>query len=347
MGVERILHPSFPKEAAEPYLELDLRGYWVFLGYLNQKYIEDTRELLASSPLGPDQCLVLLGSDGKRERHAQSKTDIAIVQRSSPGNLSSQGFMDSFDRTHIKNFTEVFDLQLFEEPEVKTVGDPTLMVSDAYPYVFAGEKRRIYPDRMLNTVYLLGNQDVYTEARRQVLREMTDNDKRSGVIRRELVKQLKSYRKCMETGLYRDRPTFTQDPPFQYYDEDPEIYSTGFKIGFLRTMQRFLDIAVVVGIQQGFFSIDEAVVNLPTTSPDRITYLCGKGLFNGAKRCEGAVDSYLWFLQQYHFAQELYKRTRHKVKLEFDAGEFQTQMTVMEEFTRKGYLSPKRNFLSQ
>lgn len=347
MSSERKPYIPPPTDTTRPYTELPVPEYWIFLKYLNQQYIDQAQRLLSSAPITGDQCLVLLGSDGKRERHAQSKTDLAIVQRSkTPGNLTPSGLMDWFDQTHIENFKDVFDLQLHDEPEVKEIGNPDLYISDAYPYIYQGVNRRIYPDRALNTVFVLGNEDVFVEARRQVLNEMTANHKRSGTIRRELVKQLKSYRKTMETGLYRDRPTFTVEPPVQFYDEDLEVYSTGFKIGFLRTVQRFLDVATIVGIREGYFTIDEAVTELPTSCPERIQYLASKGLFTDEILTERSIDAYLWFLQQYHFAQEQYKNERTPIALPFSQEDFTAYAGILEEFTSKGYYSVGKNFLT-
>ena len=347
MSTERRPHVPPPSDITRPYTELPTAEYWIFLKYLNQQYIDSAKNLLISAPISGDQCLVLLGSDGKRERHAQSKTDLAIVQRTNGAtNLTARGLMEWFDRTHIENFTDIFDLQLHEEPEVKQVGNPELYLSDAYPYVYKGVNRRIYPDRALNTVFIMGNEDVYMEARRQVLTEMTANHQRSGSIRRELTKQWKTYRETMQSGLYRDRATFTLEPPVQYYDEDLEVYSTGFKIGFLRTMQRFLDIATVVGIREGFFTVDEAALDLPTSCPERIQFLASKGLFTDSILTERAIDSYLWFLQQYHFAQEQYKNERTPIALPFNKDDFLAHSHVLDEFTSKGYFSPKNNFLA-
>lgn len=346
MSTERRPHVPSPTDRNRPYMELPLPEYWIFLKYLNQQYIDSARTLLKTAPVTQDQCLVLLGSDGKKERHAQSKTDLAIIQRAgSDSCLTPAGLMEWFDGTHIENFVDIFDLQLHEEPEVKEVGNPDLYLSDAYPYKYTGVNRRIYPDRALNTVFILGNEAVHLEARGQVLKEMTENHKRSRTIRRELVKQLKSYRKTMETGLYRDRPTFTVMPPVQYYDEDLEVYSTGFKIGFLRTVQRFLDVATVVGIREGFFTIDEAVEDLPTSCPEKIQFLAGRGLFPDGMQTENAIDAYLWFLQQYHFAQELYKNERTPIALPFNVEDFSAYAGILEKFTANGYYTRSKNFL--
>lgn len=329
-----------------PYTDLDLTGYSIVLAYLNQQYLDEARSLLEYVPLTKDQCLILVGSDGKKERHAQSKTDVVIVQRPNSENLTPNGFMDWFDKTHSSTFVGTFDLVLDESPEVKVIGQDGILVSSVYPDKFKGGNRRIYPDRTLNALFVTGNEDVYKEARRQVLEEMTKDGKTAGHIRRELVKQVKTNREVMKTGLFRERATFTVDPPIQYYDEDEYKFTTGFKIGFLRTVQRFLDIATVVAIRQGFMSVDDAAVGLPTSTVERIRFLDEKGLFRASISCEGVINAYLWFLQQYHFAQEQYKRTRVPIELPFNSSEFQAYSVEIDEFTARYYLSPKRNFLA-
>ncbi len=347
MDERRIFTPDDIKNGhTRPYKDLGLRGYEIFLEYVNNQYLEQLRMDMQGAPLAPTQCLIVVGSDGKRERHKQSKTDLVVVEQPHSDNLPIDGFVAWYGSVHPKQpFHEVFDLHSERMPQVASLGNPDVPVSYAYPHLYR-QPARIYPDRILNSMLVGGSDEVFKDARRQVLHEMTDIGKPSRYIREEMAMQLKHYRKAIASGTFRDIDVFSTDPPLQFYDENPVSYSMGFKIPFLRSVQRYLDIVTTVAIRAGRLDLDEAVDTLPTSTVDRLNFMMNLGILPANATTEKIRDSYLWFLQQYHYAQELYKGNREPVSLLFDQEVFKSHQAVVIEFTSTGHYAKDMNVLS-
>lgn len=316
-----------------PYRELSPEQYRIFLRYRNLEFLDGLRVALTGVPLKDDQCLVVVGSDGKQERHKQSKTDMVIIGTPGAGIEDAQRIKLWYqERRPGRVFENDFDLPGDQLPQVSVIGDHESPMSYAYPHIYR-RPSRIYPDRILNAQVVAGNSEVYLDARRQVLHEMSDNNQQSHRIRRDMTVQLKQYRQACETGHYRERAIFTVDPPMQFYDEDPASYRTGFKLAFLRLVQRHLDIVTTTAIRTGAVSIDQLVTDLPTSTYDRVSFFMKKGILCDDSLTMRARDAYMWFMQQYHFAQEIYKSTRAPVALPFDFSQYARHGEVIRNFT--------------
>jgi hypothetical protein len=118
----------------------------------------------------------------------------------------------------------------------------------------------------------------------------------------------------------------------QYYDESQEGYALGFKTSFLRLMQRTLDLLVNDGIKK--YEIDiRQMREMPTSTVDRIRYLQKIGwIKSGNKGVVAAQESYLWFLREYHKAQEAYKNRGTGVNVPYNSSEFDKHRLDMFEF---------------
>src|SRR3989344_6835857 len=62
------------------YTDLSPTEYVGMIQSSNHDTQQDLRGVLKKLPLEKDQCLVVAGSDGKGERHSQSKTEFVVIQ---------------------------------------------------------------------------------------------------------------------------------------------------------------------------------------------------------------------------------------------------------------------------
>ncbi len=339
-------------EMFAPY-DLSVSEYGEYIHDINEQNIAYLRRLFEGAPLAPTQCLIVIGSDGKLERHAQSKTDVVLVQRKNAANNNVDDITAWFEGINPgETFKSQFDSQLSDSLEVVTLDDDSIRASYVYPELFT-QPRSIYPDRGLNSIHIAGNTEVHLDLRKQVLLEMTAKGKSFRSIREEMKKQLRHYERAAKTGAYREVRVFGielgggENRCFQYYNEDPNSYTVGFKVPFLRRMQRFLDIATVVAIKEEMLGVDDAAKNLPTSTIQRLEYFKNIGLLQDQGAVEDVEDSYLWFLQRYHHVQELYKQLRIPIALSFDLDRYRMFRDTIGEFTKHAGYDRKTNFLTK
>lgn len=301
--------------SAEKYIyKLSPIEYRGCLDNLNTIYISECREII--KPLenilkSCDVCAIAVGSDGKMERHPQSITELVYIQGEDCDNFFTPSLVvNEFNQRTKKNYKNVFDTGNDCLPSVMKIGCDTLSFALYNP-------RLIFPDRVLNSTFVMGNYNVFLEARKRVATEMAFTPGLSGKIHKELKNQLKNYRINTSTGTSRGLVCF--DNKFQYYDEKENIGRFGFKHSFLRLTQRFLDIKTQENIRDGKIQIDE-INKLPVNTVDRIEYF---GID------QYLSEAYIWFLQQYHHVQEEYKDRRKLTKTTYDTDLFKNYSDII------------------
>jgi len=293
--------------------DLSPEEYYGCVYTINENRRLALKEDFASAPINPlTDVLIVNGSDGKSERHTQSKTEITLLT-SQPTEAGAQPLADWYRKSKWSDMSAFFDVSPTGMPEVKVVGDPDAPLAYAYD-----DSKLVYPDRVLNSRLIVGNEDVLRDAKKQVLTEISSDGLTGKRMRKEIEGQLQIAMRGLETGEYRHKRIFTTDPPQQYYDEDPQNYSVGFKISGLRPVQRMTDLLTIRAIRAGKLSIDDAST-FSTSTVDRIEALSERGL---APDVQSVIPAYQWFLQQYHVAQDRYKSTRGEVSVPFRADQF-------------------------
>lgn len=297
------------------------REYWGLLETITLNRAQELQNIFSDFHLSSHACLAVVGSDGKRERHPQSKTEVVIWQSQpdhQPPDLP-KWYEQSFDRP----YSDSFDSGK-KGCEVKTLSEPVPL-----SYAF-GDEDLVYPDRVLNAHPILGNQDIYYAGRRRVLAEMTDDTETGKRIREHLKQQRATYKQALTSYVYRNQPVFSLDPPAQFYNGEGGVF--GFKIPVLRLVQRCLDTVTVKAIRTGLLDIGTASVQLPTPTIERLDYFMKLGVLPE----DGEVSlAYLWFLKQYHCAQELYQQAGRKVELEFDLETYNNHIRSLLSFMKK------------
>lgn len=206
-------------------------------------------------------------------------------------------------------------------PEIKTAGD---FMAFAY-----NDPNLVYPDRILHSTILLGDSNLYLQAKLKALEELKERK-----VGERLKDQLKSYQRAIETGSYRHQPIFDKERGIQYYQEsdDPKLLRLGFKSAFLRAVQRKLDLLTREGIlnQQLEARIKQRYIEGLSNTLERIEFLSEIGLIP-REMAKPLIEAYYWFLQRYHQAQDQYKNTRELVELPFDLNLFgEHQQTILE-----------------
>lgn len=317
------------------YTDLSPSEYSGLIEAINHNHIEEVRQDVEGFLNTDDRvCIIVVGSDGKLERHAQSPTEIVMLKSLQ----ETSGLGAEFSRWYRKARTKLFSRKYLGDPrtgfsEVKIVdGDVPLSYAFDNPHT-------IYPDRVLNTQLVAGNEAILHRAKEQVLKEMTGDDPLGRRVRDEIRDQLRQYRRSLETGEYRRGTIFTLDPPQQFYNEDPNDYRVGFKISALRTVQRSVDLLVVRAIRSGMLTIDQ-VAAFPSSTLERIDALREVGIIDMGYEIN---EAYSWFLQQYHFVQEKYKNTRQLASTEFSFDDFLTHKeaisSLVEEVKKLGKIT--------
>ena len=259
--------------------------------------------------------VIIIGSDGKEERHPQSKTELVILYQNTED-----------------------DLQKKIKLALSQLGDPTLLIED-FKNISEGtlsfynnDPKTIYPDRILNSILVWGDVSIYTEARIKVLWEMTEDSNQGKKIKEEIRKQLSTYRQTTKTGRFRNQVVF--DNTYQYYFEsdNPKELRYGFKIGSLRAVQRRLDLLTIEAFKKGKLTLDE-IESLPTNTAERIDFFVTHGLID-KDFAQKLIEAYLWFLREYHKIQELFKKSDRAqiISLPYDQEEFEKYKQIILDF---------------
>lgn len=294
----------------------------------NDNYRTHLAELLTGVELPPNSALLVVGSDGKRERHRQSRTEFTVIDASSdipdptvfaPLGEALLSLPISIDPGHT--------IRPFEYKPVGVIAEPLSIVE--------GRARTIYPDRVLNTERVIGDPDVWIAARAQTMYEMSAANPLGSSIRKAMKNQLRDYRGTMETGLFRETRNFVHDPPIQFYEEraNSPILSLGFKPGPIRAVQRKTDIFVADAVRQHGQNPAELAVHLPRATHERVQFLMDCHL--GPQQQGDIVESYDWFLREYHRAQDAYASSGITVAIESDPQEFTEAFGAIQAYLRQ------------
>lgn len=296
--------------------------YWGLLKTVGANWRDELRReyaaLAGSSELFGDKpyCLILPGSDGKEERHPQSKTEIILLLEESNFSLEEE-IGKKAEAMSRKNSISGF-------VETKIAGSKEAPLS-----FFEHSPSHVYPDRVLNSYLLVGDRQLYLRARRQVLEEMTGKK-----IKEAMRDQLRQYKKVIRTGEYRNLKVFSEEEGEQYYFESRETKRIrfGFKVGFLRAVQRKLDLETVRWLESGQEGVDFLAQNLPMSTVERIAYFAQRGLFD-KNFALNLQEAYLWFLKNYHYAQESFSKNKGRVAVvSFSQERFAAEKEVITNF---------------
>jgi hypothetical protein len=303
------------------FSELDPAEYYgLVTDAINYNSLADITRKLESIDLPKGVVIAAIGSDGKLERHTQSKTELIVLQESA--DLNGASILQDF-------FGKECYGELFDSGPDSMIDTKNLNENMPLAYAF-NNPNELYPDRTLNMLPVSPISDdclnLYFRARLRTLEEMSTNRH----IKNKMKEQLASYRRSMNTGEYRRIPIFNTEQHVQHYSEMWPAYSTGFKTGFLRVVQRKLDLlTITLGNKKSW---DEVAYTMPTTTIGRLMYLSDAGIISPEVSL-ATGDAYAWFLQQYHCIQEQYKQNGEPTELLYDPDLFEKYRESISYFS--------------
>ena len=303
-----------------PYLNLNTQEYLGLLLCLNQTYLNKIQKKLSSLSLSTDLttdfAILAVGSDGKKERHPRSRTELIIVG-------------DNLTENVLETTQLLDDNSEFLSLENQRIGGTEVKIFNNSLSYYKNQTNNVYPDRILNTVFVAGNPEVHKKARIEILKEMSSASHQATIIREKMKKQLLEYLKAAKTGIYRKQPVFSITETQQYYLESSNYLTTGFKIPFLRTVQRLADLLTVKLIDDGKMSIEQAAVLLPTVTVNRLELLSN---FDYIQNPTELVNAYTWFLQKYHHIQENNRHQPNQIStLRYNPDEFTKHSQIITQ----------------
>jgi len=272
-----------------------------------------------------DWSLILVGSDGKQERHPQSKTEVVLVYKDKQTKDQNADKMAQVIKTLTYQATDPIEFS-----EIKVLADK----NGENPLSFYNNQpHQCYPDRILNADFLLGDDAVFIQAKRKTLLEAVEEGKLGKTIREELKKQLKVYKKTLTSGQYRHQIVFDENNQYYFETDDWRNVRTGFKMGPIRAVQRRLDLLTLNAVRCGKLIINELVADCPSNTCERIEFLVKRGVID-QKQEKIIVEAYLWFLREYHRIQELFKNSNRQslISCQFDEKEFERHRKALIDF---------------
>jgi hypothetical protein len=299
--------------------DLPPHEYMGCLLLINEKYIEDDTNALKGIKLKPSQAAIVVGSDGKLERHAQSSTEFVFLATPTNPQIDISKIHDSLARYNVAFFPSMTG-----GIEQRIVGG-----NETLSY-FENDRGRVHPDRILNSMFIGGDWNTYQAARLQILEEMTSDGEDGKRIRGRLADQLKTYKHTIKSGISRERQVFDVETATQYYDEG-ENAGFGFKHAQIRAVQAAFNLLIVRAIRKGKVSISEIATNMHSRTYDKFEYCEALGLLD-QNIAAPAQTAYAWFLREYHRVQEEYKDTHRPVALRFNRDEFNKHNAAIAEF---------------
>lgn len=292
--------------------------YGEYLVGINQKYLSDNKLVL--EPLSDfleyhDACAVVVGSNGKKEKGVNSDTEIVFIQGERPiKRLDPRLLVDEFERVNGYDYCKNFFVNKESLPRIVRIGENILSFVD-------DNSRLVYPDRILNSLFVCGKKTVYEQSRQIVAIEMGLTMRLSGKIRSEMKKQIKEHFKVFQTGVSRGKVCFDIDEGCQYYERlGKNVDQLGFKYGPIRLVQRDLDFITQAVIVDKRLDI-ERIDTLSTNTSERINYLIPDS--------KSLIESYLWFLQNYHRIQQEYEDNKSLCVIYYDKYDFNQNSEII------------------
>ncbi len=307
--------------------------YYGLVEVVNLNYLDEWRkeiEELFHDFDFQNTCFVVVGSDGRLEKHIQSRTEIVIFTRE----RLPIGFQQIKQRLLTASMPVEFGWK--DKVDLKDPSKKDLPFSSVYD-----NPQFIFPDRIINSVLLVGNEELYFEIRRKVIEEIVNNPK----IIRVLKKQFRSHRSAMLKGKYRGLVVFDLEGYVQFYDEEEGKWRFGFKSAHLRAFQRFMLMLLssYIKSKEGEVDFHSLSLEFPLNPIKQYEWFIRKGFLSRTYRdlsgkeikSEDVIEAYQWFLREYHRVQETYKDQeppRKGVSVQFNREDFLKHHSCLKAF---------------
>ncbi len=325
-----MIRPSYTSESpsiGELVWKLPPRDYYGLVEVVNENYHEELREYIEN--LFPNMnyekmCFVVVGSDGRMERHVQSKTEIVIYTE---GKLP----LESYEiKQKLSDLNVHIEFGYDGRIDVKDVSRRDLPMVSVYD-----NPQILFPDRVINAFLILGNNNLFYKVRERAIRELVEDKK----VYKVLHNQFMAHRRAFTTGLYRHLRIFDTDYNLQFYDETPNQLRFGFKAAHLRTFQRFTLMLLRSYLRTFNRSVSNIAYEFPANPIDQLYWLVNNNALRESYKYreesvtyKEVVEAYQWFMREYHRIQEEYKNKRYLIKKPFKKEEFNQWHRALKVF---------------
>lgn len=227
-----------------------------------------------------DLALLRIGSSGRYEGFALGEAEFVLVVR--PGHGGSPQHVKLDELLVLLRRPLPIPYQEWETKSSVEVKD----LSTDIPFSFYGgnSKGKPFPGRVLEAEFVAGNPDLFWEARRRVLQEVTSEK----AIRRALRDMRREHRSICESGIqrYKGEELRQLDIHRGIVFHDPERNLDGLKRSFLRYVQTGLSYEIFDLLARKGIAVAD-VLDLNQSVEERIRYCFRKGW---VKNKTGLID---------------------------------------------------------
>jgi|GEM_PF-5212981 len=285
-----------PTEPHPNYIDLSPHKYSQLLENINSVRRDDLTNLLQQIMDTPpkDLCAVVVGSDGKQERHAQSRTEMVFISQEHYPHIQQvlRELLAPYQGSHHLEF------DYHGLPGYWWMGQESPF---AYQYQLPD---KIYPGFILNSIPIFGFNDTFYAMRKRVFQELCGPIPIARKINHAMRKQLKEHRRTIKTGKSGTKTYFNQEDGTIFYDDRNHVL--GLKGSFIRGIQRAVGLHVVKLVNDDPSIITDLVKSFPSRTIDRIAFLHSVGAIPESMR-DTTIEAYNWSLQMHHVIQEMFK----------------------------------------
>ncbi len=269
------------------YENPEKRGYKEYYDYLrgyNAQIHKELKNFLITCydtflNKGCQGFIAVVGSDARLEKGEKSPLELLIIKKRE----------DTFPRI-------CYEIEkrrrIFEGSEIKNIQESMIY--------YKNNKRKLFPSRIIDAKFIFGDYNLFINSKQKMLSEISRSSKS---IKKSLKERDRYYRNILNTGEneFKRKRLIHYDlkKGVSYYDEEQGILS--FKAGPLRFIQNKLIREIIKKMKEDELSF---ALNLPANISDRIYFLyCCPDYKLGNFETEEIIDSYKYFLKQYHKSQ--------------------------------------------
>jgi hypothetical protein len=252
------------------------------------------------------------GSDGRMEKGPESPMELVLYS------LQPKEFIvDILERVG-ENSCSLLDKNIFQPSETRTIDTETLSF-------YNNDPKSVYPTRVLDARVICGNESLLKPVYMKLLNELIGPDSK-GIFqsmkeKRRIAKRISNSGEQVFKGVKLNHYDLLEGAAFY----NPDTGQSSFKQGPMRLVQFSVAYSLMKHLREhnSMAILDE----LPHDTPTRLLFLHDNKV-NGFASLEVSevIDTYKYFLHQYHMSQSQYKFESNN-RTCFDATEVRERLT--------------------
>lgn len=240
--------------------------------------------------------LLLVGSDARRENAPHSEFEFCIITDNDSIGIDIQKAILDHSCANRKAFSmypshriptsdAIIEIKNLNQPRV----DPSYVISG-----YNGNPEHIWPDRVLHSQLVWGNPDLLSQAKKQVLLELSSMPK----LTQKLARQGKNFADIAESGVSRRKGKLQRH--FSLDDEKiffrPDEYVLGLKYSVIRLVQNIL--------------LTSQIQSRDVMDDGNTLYLLERLFSHMTTLYQDVAQAYAKSLHMYHLQQQKYYETK-------------------------------------